>query len=118
VFTDDAYRPIQYDRLRDCQLHERTLTFEAINSGFELFKQARLAVVGDLKAAKHVEYTRMVLQNAMLEWLPGTDSRLGDEIVPLIELAKELRMESIGFRHFTLDEYRKAMRKKIESGTD
>jgi hypothetical protein len=116
IFTDDPYRPVEYDDLRSCQLHERMLTIDAINEGYEIFEQARRAVAGDSKAAKHVEYTRMVLQNAMLEWLPGNDPRLNGEIEPLIELAKELQLEKIGFWHLTHDEYREWIREKIESG--
>ena len=56
----------------------------------------------------------MALQNAMLEWLPGTDARLKDEIGVLISLAKELKIGYLGYGSRTLEEYREAVRKKIE----
>ena len=116
VFTEDPYRPIDYDDLRDCQLFERMLTRTAIDRGYELFEKARKAVANDPKAHKHVEYTRMALQNAMLEWLPGSDPRLKHEAELLIRLAKELGFTHAGFGQLKLDRYREALRKKIEQG--
>ena len=117
VFTDDPYRPLRYEKLRGCWLFHRMLTTRAINRGYELFEQARKAVASDLTAARHVEYTRMALQTAMLEWLPDTDPRLKYEIELLIKLAKELGFRTAGFGQLTLDKYREAVRKKIETGS-
>ena len=116
VFTLDPYTPLNEVKLRHCQLFDRMLTADAINRGHELFEQARKAVSGDPKTAKHVEYTRMALQTAMLEWLPGTDPRLNDETELLIELAKEVGFTTAGFGQVKLDEYREAIRKKIDHG--
>jgi len=116
VFTEDPHRPIKYDKLRDCQLIERVMTTAAIGRGYELFQKARKAVANDPKALKHVEYTRMALQYAMLEWLPGTDPRLEDETELLVQLAKELEFAFIGRNAIKRDEYRDAIRKKIELG--
>jgi len=116
VFTDDPYTPLDYEELRQCLLFERMLNKPAINRGYDLFERARKAVAGDAKVAKHVEYTRMVLQNAMLEWLPASDSRLNDETERLIQLAKELDFRTTGFGQVTREKFREAMRRKIDQG--
>ena len=116
AFTLAPYTPLNDEKLRNCQLFDRMLTADAINRGYELFEQARKAVSSDPKAAKHVEYTRMALQTAMLEWLPGTDPRLNDETELLIRLAKEVGFTTAGFGQVKLDEYQEAIRKKIDHG--
>ena len=116
VLTEDPYKPIKYDKLRGCQFYYRMMTTAAINRGYDLFEKARKATANDLKALKHVEYTRMALQTAMLEWLPGTDPRLEEELILLVRLAKELGFKGAGFKGVTLDKYREAVRKKIELG--
>lgn len=111
-FTDDPYTPIKLDKLRNCLLLERMMKKEALDQGYRIFEQARKAVADDPKAAKHVEYTRMALQYAMLEWLPGSDPRLKDEVLLLIRLAKELEIPCIGHNAMTYDQYREAISRK------
>ncbi|MFA5865465.1 MAG: DUF4838 domain-containing protein [Phycisphaerae bacterium] len=117
-YTDDPYRPIKFDKLKNCQLgfRGRVMTADAINRGYDLFGKAMKAVVNDTKTLKHVEYTRMGLQFAMLEWLPRTDPRLNGEVERLVQLAKELDLQAVGYRGMTPDQYRDAVKKKIKTG--
>ena len=115
-FTDDPFTPVRLDKLRDSQLLQRVMSDQAINQGYDLFEKARAAVRGDPKSAKHVEFTRMALQNAMLEWLPGTDPRLPAELEGLIELAKKMKIGYLGYGSRTLEQYAEAVRRKIATG--
>ena len=53
----------------------------------------------------------MVLQYAMLEHLPGDDSRLPHELERLLQVAEELEMPAIN--RIPLAEYRDRISKKI-----
>ena len=114
-WTSDPYKPIAYERLRDCVLSYewggRVFTAEAIERGYQLFEKAMAAVSNDPRSLRHVLAARMCLQYTMLEVLAKEDRRLKREAVSLLALLKKLEVPRV--EGLTLDDYRAKLSDKL-----